>query len=299
MLTLLFAMTALIGTASGAEGGDVALRFGPCVHCHGAHGEGRPELGTPRLGDLDPAYIEVQLRAMRDGTRGAHPGDPDAKPMVAMARGIAGDAVVRQLAAYVAALEPEHRDAGQPVPGGARAYASCGACHGSDARGNAEVGAPSLLFQHGPYLVRQLQNYRDGKRGAEGAPAGAQAMAAQVRGWSDAEIDTVVAHIASLRPPRPPVEHYPVTLSRDEGLAAFADIYAVATHPRCMNCHPAGDAPLHTDESVPSRLRGGSVQPAGRGALQHVPRRGAGRRRARAAASGRPHLEPGARADGL
>ena len=241
----MFALTAFAGTD------DAALRFGPCVHCHGAHGEGRPELGTPRLGDLEPSYIEVQLHAMRAGTRGAHPDDPDAKPMVAMAKGIPGDAVVRELAEYVAALEPEHRDAGEPVPGGARAYATCVACHGADARGNPGVGAPSLLFQHGPYLARQLRNYRDGTRGGEGAPPLAQAMAGQVRGWSDRDIDTVVAHIASLRPPRPEVEQYPVTLSREEGLAAFADIYAVATHPRCLNCHPAGDAPLHTDESVP------------------------------------------------
>jgi hypothetical protein len=31
--------------------------------------------------------------------------------------------------------------------------------------------------------------------------------------------------------------------------AAFIDVYRVLMHPRCMNCHPSGDAPLQGDES--------------------------------------------------
>ena len=33
--------------------------------------------------------------------------------------------------------------------------------------------------------------------------------------------------------------------------AAFLDVYKVLTHPRCMNCHPSGDAPLQGDDSHP------------------------------------------------
>lgn len=32
--------------------------------------------------------------------------------------------------------------------------------------------------------------------------------------------------------------------------AAFARVYAVFSHPRCLNCHPAGDRPLQGDHSV-------------------------------------------------
>lgn len=39
-------------------------------------------------------------------------------------------------------------------------------------------------------------------------------------------------------------------VSEADGLAAFSDIYKVSQSPRCMNCHPAGDVPLQTDESV-------------------------------------------------
>ena len=35
-----------------------------------------------------------------------------------------------------------------------------------------------------------------------------------------------------------------------ESKAAFADAYRVFMHPRCMNCHPSGDAPLQGDNST-------------------------------------------------
>ena len=42
--------------------------------------------------------------------------------------------------------------------------------------------------------------------------------------------------------------------------AAFAEAYKVFMHPRCVNCHPAGDAPLRGEDSQPHaglRLRRG------------------------------------------
>ena len=36
--------------------------------------------------------------------------------------------------------------------------------------------------------------------------------------------------------------------SRDQGLAAFETIRGVLQHPRCQNCHPAGDAPLQGED---------------------------------------------------
>jgi hypothetical protein len=33
--------------------------------------------------------------------------------------------------------------------------------------------------------------------------------------------------------------------------AAFADVYKILMHPRCMNCHPSGDSPLQGDDSHP------------------------------------------------
>lgn len=38
---------------------------------------------------------------------------------------------------------------------------------------------------------------------------------------------------------------------RAAGLAAFETVRAVFQHPRCQNCHPAGDAPLQGDDGRP------------------------------------------------
>ncbi len=244
-------MTFLIAAAPASAPEQAELQYGVCVHCHGAHGEGRPELGTPRIGDLDTDYIAVQLKAFRDGTRGAHGDDLDAKPMAAIAKGLKNDATVTLLAAYVEGLTPEHRSAGEKDEVGAALYQTCASCHGADATGNRELGAPNLLFQDSSYLARQLRHYRDKKRGGAGAPPLAVAMTAVVADLSDADVEHLVTHIASLRPDRPPLNNYPVSLTAAEGLAAFGDIFSVVTHPRCLNCHPDGDRPLQTDESIP------------------------------------------------
>jgi hypothetical protein len=41
------------------------------------------------------------------------------------------------------------------------------------------------------------------------------------------------------------------TADRDHGLAAFETMRAVFQHPRCQNCHPAGDSPLQGDIGKP------------------------------------------------
>lgn len=46
-------------------------------------------------------------------------------------------------------------------------------------------------------------------------------------------------------PPAPPGDSKP---DQATGVAAFATVRAVLQHPRCQNCHPAGDAPLQGDE---------------------------------------------------
>ncbi|MBX2803667.1 MAG: c-type cytochrome [Myxococcales bacterium] len=241
----------LMAAPSMADDHPAAIQYGTCVHCHGAHAEGRPELGTPRLGDLDAPYILRQLQALNDGTRGGHPDDPTAKPMVAIATGLSSDERMSELADYVAAIEAPTYARGPSVRGGARAYAPCATCHGADARGIPAMNAPGLLYQQPNYLKAQLVKFRDGLRGGPDDGPFAQQMAAMVGASSDEEIDRVVGHIAALRPTPRPLNNPPVTLSREEGLAAFEQIYAAVSHPRCTNCHPAGDAPLHTDESIP------------------------------------------------
>lgn len=58
--------------------------------------------------------------------------------------------------------------------------------------------------------------------------------------------------------PNPEPEAAPTqsAASGDEeaGRAAFKTVYQVLTHPRCLNCHPAGDRPLQFDTSQPHAM---------------------------------------------
>ena len=63
--------------------------------------------------------------------------------------------------------------------------------------------------------------------GSAGALAGALALFAQCRSGGDERPDTSNAH------------------------AAWGIVYEVLQHPRCLNCHPAGDVPLQGDDSRP------------------------------------------------
>lgn len=52
-----------------------------------------------------------------------------------------------------------------------------------------------------------------------------------------------VALVSAAAPPSAP--------PRSPGVAAFETVRAVLQHPRCQNCHIAGDAPLQSDDGVP------------------------------------------------
>ncbi|MEA3095171.1 MAG: hypothetical protein QOJ04_6513 [Caballeronia sp.] len=46
------------------------------------------------------------------------------------------------------------------------------------------------------------------------------------------------------RPLKAPAEFHTISNETDRSRAIFTEIGKVLTHPRCMNCHPAGDHPL-------------------------------------------------------
>lgn len=55
-------------------------------------------------------------------------------------------------------------------------YASCIACHGINAQGNSDLKAPALAGQYDWYLVSQLNNFSNGKRGSHEQDINAKAM---------------------------------------------------------------------------------------------------------------------------
>jgi cytochrome c553 len=85
-------------------GGDYYNQF--CGACHGPAAEGNPALNSPRLAGADDWYLLNQLRAFRDGVRGAHPEDRTGKQMRAMAGVLPDEKAMRDVVAFIGSLEP-------------------------------------------------------------------------------------------------------------------------------------------------------------------------------------------------
>lgn len=176
--------------------------FAYCTVCHGAHGNGNLAIRAPKIAAMESWYIEQQLRAFRAGWRGIHTVDAPGLEMRPVARVLEDDAAITRAVAYVGTFEAE------PTPttvrgdaqSGATLYAPCAACHGVNGEGNESMGAPALRGQNDWYLVSQLINYRERRRGAHADDRrGAEMRAMVTMLTDDAAINDVVAHINTLR----------------------------------------------------------------------------------------------------
>lgn len=117
----------------------------------------------------------------------------------------------------------------KPAPdleAGRIAYAPCSACHGQNGEGNLALNAPKLTGLDAAYLIRQMNNYKQGIRGFD--PADILGM--QMRGmastlFDDAAVENVVAYIGTL--PDVPSAN---TITGD--LEHGKELYET-----CRNCH--------------------------------------------------------------
>jgi cytochrome c oxidase subunit 2 len=82
---------------------------------------------------------------------------------------------------------------------GKQFFVTCQGCHGERAQGKKESGAPRLANQHGWYLTRQLQNFRDGIRGSHEDDSYGQLMSAMAKTLPDQQaVLDVVSYIMTL-----------------------------------------------------------------------------------------------------
>jgi cytochrome c oxidase cbb3-type subunit 3 len=122
-----------------------------CAACHAADMRGNPALGAPDLTDSVWLYGEGRifdiertlLYGIRSGADKAH-NETD-MPSFGL-RGILSDAQIADVVQYVLQLsgrpyEAEAANEGRAVYAG---VGICGDCHGPDARGNSDYGAPDL-----------------------------------------------------------------------------------------------------------------------------------------------------------
>jgi len=170
LVPLLLATSAAAAIAAPADAVRGKTLFAPCAACHGESGAGNEALQAPALAGLDAAYLERQLRHFQGGVRGADGSGTAAAQMRASAALLPDAGAIADVAAYLASLPPAAAAApvaGADVRNGSNHYqASCGACHGGRAEGNAALFAPRLAGQHTAYLKRQYLDFRQGLRGA-------------------------------------------------------------------------------------------------------------------------------------
>lgn len=130
-----------------------------CAQCHGT--DARGSFGFPNLTDNDwlyggaPEQIETTIAHGRNG----------AMPPWEAALGEDG---VQQVVAFVIASGGRQADAALAAEGGKKFAMFCSACHGADAKGNQQMGAPNLtddvwLYGGSPLMLQQT--IRHGRTG--------------------------------------------------------------------------------------------------------------------------------------
>lgn len=115
-----------------------------CVQCHGSGAQGSK--GFPNLNDDDWLWggnAEQIQQTIAHGIRFASDPDTRLSEMPAFGDIITTDQI-KQVGAYVASLSDPVQDTSL-IELGANVFAeNCAACHGEDAKGNRELGAPDL-----------------------------------------------------------------------------------------------------------------------------------------------------------
>ena len=180
---------ALLPAAVAAHAQPRAERLAMCASCHGPGGQSALP-GPPSLAGQPKLFIENQLVIIREGLRDV----PAMKPFLA---GMADDEIVA-LATYYAAQAPKAL-APAPQPDKARAGADlarrllCGSCHLPTYAGQQQV--PRLAGQDETYLLQAMKQFRD-----HPGPGRDTIMAATLRGLSDADLESLVHHVAHALP---------------------------------------------------------------------------------------------------
>jgi cytochrome c553 len=168
-----------------------------CASCHGPKGDSISP-AFPRLAGQRKEYLDTQLKAFRDRTR----GDPMAQAyMWGMTSQLSNNAI-EGLAAYYASQKSPKGKTGDPkllqagrtiyeqgIPGAS--IPACTTCHGKDAEGIAAF--PRLAGQHPEYLVKQLVLFKNQLR----ADASAPVMHNISSGMSFEQMEAVAAYLMS------------------------------------------------------------------------------------------------------
>jgi cytochrome c oxidase cbb3-type subunit 3 len=167
-----------------------------CAVCHGVTAEGGP--GYPNLTDGTPLWgrdAEVIAETIRVGINSSHDETRFGQMMAFGRDGLLDRADVSNVSAYVRSLsgQPLSDTEQMRVAQGAEVFAeNCASCHGAEAKGDMELGAPDLTDNHWVYGGDAQSVYRTIFFGRQG----------HMPHWEErlrpAEINTLALYVASL-----------------------------------------------------------------------------------------------------
>ncbi len=158
----------LIASEETSDEGETPYKA--CMACHGAQGEGKPEMNAPSLAGMNKDYLQRQLKHFKGDQRGSATGDTLGAQMKAMTATLATEQSIEAVSSYLASLPVTVSAAAKKVEGDLRKgnnlyQGSCGSCHGNKGEGNARLNTPRLAHQDANYLTRQFDNFKQGLRG--------------------------------------------------------------------------------------------------------------------------------------
>jgi cytochrome c553 len=164
LLTLILLASSVYTTLTLAA--DKVSGLPTCVVCHGSNLQGNIVVQAPNLSILPAWYITSQLEAYQHNWRGEDASLIDAKDMRAVAVALKGIELDQALK-FIESMKPQTAKPrlGGDQSHGQQLFASCSACHGEGAQGNAALKAPPLAGQNDWYIFYQLKDYQANIRG--------------------------------------------------------------------------------------------------------------------------------------
>ena len=176
-----------------------------CVSCHGSEAQGDRSLEAPSLAGMENWYTQVQLQKYKAGLRGTHFKNPRGIAMRSALELVQSEVDPNRAFSHLAhyletlpAIQSEATVEGDAASGKVH-YGLCVPCHGDAAQGNQELGAPKLTGKQDWYLLKHLQAFHEGVRGADPRDVTGGQMAAIAKALPDEQaMKDVIVYIRSL-----------------------------------------------------------------------------------------------------